>query len=290
MRGSSTSPTRSASLPERCSTPGTALSASATSRSGSNASSPRCSTSRRKQSSSIRSDSTISPGFAPFASRGVDVLPTLLSEQGERLASEVDLPLQLLQELGAIPSYYLRYFYAHDVVLGEQLAGTPRAAAVADIERDLLEIYRDPSVDEKPALLEQRGGAFYSEAATGLVAALVSGSSDVHEVDIRNDGVLGGLADDDVVEVPATIVGGVPVPLPQRPLAPELLGLTQHVAAYERLALAAALSGDPVDVRRALLAHPLVGQWITTDDLVARLLAVEAGRLPEFVASRGVTA
>jgi 6-phospho-beta-glucosidase len=221
---------------------------------------------------------------------GVDVLPALLGEQGDRLACEVDLPLQLLQELGAIPSYYLRYFYAHDVVLEEQRAGTPRAAAVADIERDLLEIYRDPSVDQKPALLEQRGGAFYSEAATGIVAALVSGSPDVHEVDIRNDGVLGGLADDDVVEVPVTIVGGVPVPLPQSPLAPELLGLTQHVAAYERLALAAALSGDPADVRKALLAHPLIGQWDATDDLVGRLLAAEAGRRPGFVARRGVTA
>ena len=34
--------------------------------------------------------------------------------------------------------------------------------------------------------------------------------------------------------------GGVIEPLPQEPLAPELLGLTQHVAAYERLAVEAA--------------------------------------------------
>ncbi len=219
--------------------------------------------------------------------RGADVLPGLLDEQGELLGAEVDLPAQLLRELGAIPSYYLRYFYAHDLVLQEQRAGTPRAAAVAEIERDLLDLYRDPTVDEKPALLEQRGGAFYSEAATGLVAALVSGSTDVHEVDIRNNGTLAGLADDDVVEVPATIVGGVPVPLPQAPLAPELLGLAQHVAAYERLALAAALSGDPVDVRKALLAHPLVGQWEVTDDLVGRILAAEAGHATGLAAPRG---
>ena len=51
-------------------------------------------------------------------------------------------------------------------------AGTPRAAVVAEIEQQLLELYRDPEVDEKPPLLEQRGGAFYSEAATGLVASL----------------------------------------------------------------------------------------------------------------------
>ncbi len=221
---------------------------------------------------------------------GTDILPQLLADHGDALAEEVALPRRLLDTLGAIPSYYLRYFYAHDIVLEEQLDGVPRAAAVAEIEQHLLELYRDPSVDEKPALLEQRGGAFYSEAATGLVASLVSGSSEVHEVDIRNNGLLAGLADDDVVEVPATLVAGAPVPLPQAPLAPELLGLTQHVAAYERLAVGAALSGDPVDVRKALLAHPLVGQWEATDELVDRLLAADAAQLPRFAGSQGAPA
>ena len=100
---------------------------------------------------------------------------------------------RLLDELGVVPSYYLRYFYAHDEVLREQLDGVPRAQTVAEIERELLRLYRDPHLVEKPALLEQRGGAFYSEAALGLVASLVSGDGAVHEVDVRNDGTLAGL-------------------------------------------------------------------------------------------------
>ena len=78
----------------------------------------------------------------------------------------------------------------------------------------------------------------------------------------------------------------VPTPLPQAALAPELLGLVQHVAAYERLALAAALSGDPVDVRKALLAHPLIGQWDVADELVRLLLDADAAHLPQFAAAR----
>jgi 6-phospho-beta-glucosidase len=35
----------------------------------------------------------------------------------------------------------------------------------------------------------------------------------------------------------------------------------QHVAAYERLAVRAATTREAADVRRALLCHPLVGQW-----------------------------
>src|SRR5437868_6915598 len=103
---------------------------------------------------------------------GEDALPTLLAEHGDELAEVVELRRRLLDEVGAVPSYYLRYFYAYDAVLREQLDGRPRAAAVQEIERGLLDLYRAPSVDERPALLMQRGGAYYSEAALGLSARL----------------------------------------------------------------------------------------------------------------------
>jgi 6-phospho-beta-glucosidase len=172
-----------------------------------------------------------------------------------------------------VPSYYLRYFYAHDAVLAEQRTGTPRAATVAEIERDLLALYRDPALDTKPALLEQRGGAFYSEAATALLAALVTGDGSVQVLDVRAGEALPGLAADDVVEVPARVGADGPVALAQAPLAPELLGLVQHVAAYERLAVRAALTRSPGDVRLALLAHPLIGQLDRVDGLAETLLA-----------------
>jgi 6-phospho-beta-glucosidase len=206
---------------------------------------------------------------------GSDVLPALLAQRAEEIADEVQLPTRLLEELGAVPSYYLRYFYEHDAVLAEQQAGIPRAETVAEIERELLELYRDPSLDTKPALLEQRGGAFYSEAAAGLVRSLAYDIPDVHEVDVRNEGVLGGLSDDDVVEVPARVESGRIVPLDQAPLAPELLGLVQHVAAYERLAAEAAVTQDPVTAKKALLTHPLIAQYQLSEELLERL-ALEA--------------
>ena len=210
---------------------------------------------------------------------GEDVLPDLIASHGDELASSSHLPREALEELGAVPSYYLRYFYAHDQVLAEQRLGLPRAAEVAEIERGLLELYRDPELTEKPALLEQRGGAYYSEAAVGLIASLVAGNGEAHEVDVRNKGVLAGLADDDVVEVPARVYPDRIDSLPQKPLAPELLGLVQHVAAYERLAVRAALSRDPADARKALLAHPLIGQWDIASELVELLSAASEARV-----------
>jgi 6-phospho-beta-glucosidase len=211
---------------------------------------------------------------------GADVLPELLASHGDELAAQAGgLPRELLDELGAIPSYYLRYFYAHDRVLADQRQGVPRAARVAEIESELLELYRDPTLAEKPALLEERGGAYYSEAAVGLVASLVAGNGEVHEVDLRNEGALAGLADDDVVEVPARVTPNAIDPLPQAPLAPELLGLVQHVASYERLAAQAGVSGDPDLALKALLAHPLVGQWDVAKELDELLRAASEARV-----------
>jgi 6-phospho-beta-glucosidase len=204
---------------------------------------------------------------------GEDVLPGLISEHGDELAGSSLVPREALEELGAVPSYYLRYFYAHDAVLVEQRRSAPRAAEVAEIERGLLELYRDPELTEKPALLEQRGGAHYSEAAVGLIASLVAGKGEVHEVDVRNEATLRGLADDDVVEIPARVYPNRIDPLEQAPLAPELLGLVQHVAAYERLAVRAALSREAEDARKALLAHPLIGQWDIASELTELLRA-----------------
>jgi 6-phospho-beta-glucosidase len=177
----------------------------------------------------------------------------------------------LIRELGALPSYYLRYFYQHDTVVEEERTGEPRAQAVQRIEKELLDLYRDPDLVAKPKLLEQRGGAYYSEAAVALLTSLVTGDGAVHEVDVPNEGTLTGLADDDLVEVPARVDRDGAHPLPQAPLAPELLGLVQHVAAYERLAVRAALTGEPADIRRALLAHPLVGQWDPARELAGLL-------------------
>lgn len=205
-----------------------------------------------------------------------DVLPQLLAEHGDTLADESGSPASLLEELGAVPSYYLHYFYAHDRVLQEQRTGTPRAQTVAEIEAQLLELYRNPSLTEKPELLEQRGGAFYSEAAVGLVSSLLSGDGAVHEVDLRNHGTLQGLADDDVVEVPARVTRMGLEPLPQTPLAPELLGLVQHVAAYERLAAEAAVTRSARTARLALLAHPLIGQLEQVDALAESLALLES--------------
>src|SRR5712691_13506390 len=152
------------------------------------------------------------------------------------------------------------------------------------IERDLLEMYRDPNLAEKPALLERRGGAYYSEAAAQLIASLCAGTDDIQVVDVRNDGAMPDLPDDAVVEIPARVDRDGAHPLPLAPLAPEMRGLVQQAKAYEELAIAAARSGDRDMALRALLANPLVGHWEIADQLLTEILAANQAHLPRFAA------
>jgi len=210
---------------------------------------------------------------------GQDQLPELLASSADALAGRSGLPAELLRRLGVWPSYYLRYFYEHDHVVEQQRAKPSRAEEVAEIERQLLEIYADPAVDEKPALLQQRGGAYYSEAAVDLMASLITDRADVQVVNLRNQGTLAFLPDHAVVEVPARVNRQGPQPQALRPVDPLLAGLIAHVSAYEELALDAALRGGRERVFRALLAHPLIGQHDIADNLTDLLIAANRDHL-----------
>ncbi|MFI7596817.1 6-phospho-beta-glucosidase [Actinoplanes sp. NPDC049681] len=211
---------------------------------------------------------------------GVDRLPYLIENHLAELAEEVDLDPGILTALGNVPSYYLSYFYAHDRHVRAAAGAPTRGQRVAEIEATLLDMYRDPALTEKPALLGERGGAYYSEAAVGLIAALHGHDPDgVHSVNIRNDGTLPFLHDRAVIEVSARAGKDGPAPLPVTPLAPDLAGLVAHVSGYEELALDAALHGGRHRVYRALLAHPLVGQHEYAEALTDKLLAAGAQHL-----------
>jgi 6-phospho-beta-glucosidase len=210
---------------------------------------------------------------------GVDRLPALLAARLHDLAAEVELPVEVLSTLNCVPSYYLRYFYCHDEVVAEQRTSQARGARVAEIERELLDLYRNPTLDTKPELLSQRGGAFYSEAALGLLASL-HGTPGTHAVNVRNNGTLPNLPDEAVVEVSCRVDASGATPLATAPLTPDLAGLVTHVSGYEELAVDAALRGGADRVFHALLAHPLVGQVDRARQLTDRLLAANV----EFLA------
>ncbi len=221
--------------------------------------------------------------------RGVSVdgenkLPHLIEVYADQLGEEIDLPGGLIKLLGALPSYYLRYFYLTQDVLDHQQTDKPRAQEVMEIEADLLKMYADPALDVKPKLLEQRGGAFYSEAAAMLAESLLLDNGDVQVVNVKNGGAIPNLDETDVVEVPCRISAEGAVPQPQRPLPPEMLGLVQQVKAYERLTVEAATTGDRDTAVKALMANPLVANYRLAGTVVDEILTQNRTLLPRFFA------
>ncbi|MEU1894404.1 6-phospho-beta-glucosidase [Streptomyces pristinaespiralis] len=205
---------------------------------------------------------------------GDNVLPRLLAEHGDAVAADLRMPRELIDRLGVVPSYYLRYYYGHDEVVRELRTKPSRAAEVAQMEKRLLEMYGDPQLDEKPELLAKRGGAFYSEAAVDLAASLLGGAGSPYQVvNTYNNGTLPFLPDDAVIEVQAAVGPQGATPLAVGELDPLYAGLTANVTAYEDLALEAALRGGRDRVFKALLSHPLVGQYEYAQQLTEQLIA-----------------
>jgi 6-phospho-beta-glucosidase len=215
---------------------------------------------------------------------GQDRLPELIERSAAAIAGDIGIPAALINLLRAVPSYYLRYYYMTDDVLREQLSGTrkSRAEEVMEIERGLIEMYRNPALAEKPKLLERRGGAYYSEAAAQLIASLEAGTGDEQIVDVRNDGALPDLPDDAVVEIPASIGREGARVRELDALQPEMLGLVQQVKAYERLTVKAAVDGDREAALKALLANPLVARYSVARPLLHALLEANRAHLPRF--------
>lgn len=194
---------------------------------------------------------------------GTDITQRVLQELAAERATDGLPPPQYEREfigaLGAAPTSYLKYYYLPEEMRNAIAAcSRTRAQAVIEIEQELLRVYSDPSLAQKPMKLSQRGGAYYSKAAVGLIRSIVLDSKDIHIVNTANKGAIEGLLPDSVVEVPAVIRKQQAMPLAIGRIGPHMLGLMQHVKAYEQLTIEAAVKCSYDLALLALATNPLV--------------------------------
>jgi 6-phospho-beta-glucosidase len=213
--------------------------------------------------------------------RTADVLTGLRATVGKRAGhdDEPSWSAEAIATIGAVPNYYLLYYYETDAWLRHQVSHPTRAEAVMEIERALLVQYADPELSEKPSELEQRGGAYYSEAAAALMADMATDADTVHVVNVPNAGAIPGLPDDVVVEVAARVGASGPAPRPTEPLRPDVDALVRTVKDFELLTVTAAVEGDHDAARQALLTNPLGPPAHQVDAVWQALRATHAGWL-----------
>ena len=192
--------------------------------------------------------------------------PALLAEWGA--CSEADAVRE-----GCIPSYYLRYYQEHASVLEEQRREGTRAPKVARIEAELLQMFDDPSLRQKPALLAERGGANYSTAALDLIAALIGARPARLVVDVQNRGAIPDLPIELVVEVLCEVDSGGGRPIPMAPLGGKRGELIQQLGAFSMATAAAATARDRDAALRALALNPLIQESGQAERIGSELLA-----------------
>jgi len=193
-----------------------------------------------------------------------------------------------LEALGALPCAYHRYFYMKEKMLEEQLEAVKtkgtRATIVQKVESELFELYKDQSLDIKPPQLQERGGAYYSEAALDLISSIFNNRGDIQTVNVMNNGIIPCLPNDVSVEVNCVIdaQGAHPIQL-TAPIPTQIRGLLQVVKAYEELAVKAGVTGDYEAAIQALTIHPLVGSVNLAKQILDDIIEENKSYLPQFV-------
>lgn len=190
----------------------------------------------------------------------------------------------LYSAVRGIPVGYLNYYYYRDALVKHcKEAEKTRGEECKEIEAKLLELYKDPNLKEKPEILNQRGGAFYSEAAVSLVDAIENDKNEIHVVDVKNNGAFSFLAPDDVIETKCLVNkdGATPIKL-ENFNDPYIIGLVQAVKAYEKLTVKAGIEGDYDAALAALMVHPLIGDFKKTKGVLDEMLEANKEFLPQF--------
>lgn len=218
---------------------------------------------------------------------GVDVLPSIIENKIETTTmkniDKTEYDYELVKATKGIPSSYLNYYYfREEKVKHNEEAEKTRGEVCMDIEKQLLEIYKDIKLEEKPALLEQRGGAYYSTVAVSLIDAIENDKNEIHVVNVKNNGAIDFMEDDDVVEIKCLINKNGAKPIVIKNNNPYIIGLMKAVKAYEKLTVTAGLKGDMNAALAALLAHPLIGDYNKAKPLLMEMLEANKDYLPQF--------
>jgi 6-phospho-beta-glucosidase len=196
---------------------------------------------------------------------------------------------ELLDQMNMIPCGYHQYYYRAEEMLAHGLeeyatVGT-RAEQVKALEAELFELYKDPALNYKPKQLEERGGAYYSDAACETIASIYANKNTEIVVSTRNDGAVPDLPADCAVEVTAYLgaqgarnVAFGPLPTAER-------GWLQVMKAMELLTIEAAVTGNYALALQAVTINPLIPSGATAKRVMDELFVAHKAYLPQFAAA-----
>jgi len=230
--------------------------------------------------------------------QGKDYLPDFIAMiQKAGGMPHLPFPPELIVNLGMIPNEYLFYYYFRQqavqnilkkgqtrgeliLYFNEKLFETLKRLQQQSNQEGMMQAYlayleqrqqtymqtetggeNPSSASFEKAIAEAASDEGYAGVALDLIEALHGGKPKALILNILNQGAIHGMADGDVVEVPAWVSQDAIQPQAVGAVPDHCLGLMMQVKEYERLTIAATLQGSYVKARQALTLHPLVGDY-----------------------------
>lgn len=193
---------------------------------------------------------------------------------------------EFIEATNLLPNpYHEYYFHTKEVLKRDMKAfeenGT-RAEVVQSLEGSLFDLYTNKDLQEKPKELEERGGAFYSDAACSLIDSIYNNKQDIQTVNTVNNGAIPDLPNNAVIEVNAIITKDGPKPIALGALPAAVKGSILQLKAFEELVVTAALSGNYHDAYLAMVMNPLIADEKMSKVLLDELLEAHKNYLPQF--------
>lgn len=216
----------------------------------------------------------------------IDILSDPKNQMNMKNIPDLDYEADFIKALGILPCPYHRYYYKTSDILKEELQeleinGT-RGEVVKKLEHELFELYKDPELDIKPPQLEERGGAYYSDAACNLISSIFNDKHDIQTVNTLNRGAISDLPYDSVVEISSVITKEGPMPLTMGKLPVAVRGLIEQIKSFEIVAGEAAVTGDYYKALLALTINPLIQSDNKAKRVLDEMLLAHKEYLPQF--------
>ncbi|QIC16987.1 6-phospho-beta-glucosidase [Providencia vermicola] len=192
-----------------------------------------------------------------------------------------------LSALKLIPCSYLQYYFKYKEMLAIEIAefykaGT-RAQVVKKLEKSLFDLYQDTELNVKPKQLEQRGGAYYSDAACEVINAIYNDKQTEHYVNIPHHGHIDNIPSDWVIEMTCQLGrNGITPHKRMTHFDEKVLGLIYTIKEFEIATCEAAISGNFNDILLAMNLNPLVSSDHDARNMAKDLLLAHKEYLPNF--------
>lgn len=192
--------------------------------------------------------------------------------------------LELTVAMGCIPSQYFQYYYFRDEILQEQRdKPTTRAQDILANVPKYWEHYREQALAKVPALDPKlsRGGLHELELAVDVMDAMFNDRKEVWPVNVPNNGAIGDLDKELVIEGVALVERAGITPLASGNLPRQAAALTYALAEYQTQAADVAWRGSRRDAVQVLASHPLVMSLRKAEAIYDGLAAAQRDYLPE---------